>query len=416
MTPTDTLSRGIAAAEAGDRVEARALLTEVVQTDDSQLEGWWWLSQVIDSLEERAICLENVLTLDPAHKAAQHELAWVQEQQEKFFRPVYAPGQEKPIEGVTPLSATATAPITTDYPNKDEFDNEWLCPYCAAATRPKDAACPHCKQPLVITRRVSRERSAWLWRGIFVQIGFILTAFAALSVSYALIFRYYRLASPLAYVPLYFGQPVDRPAELAQKALEIYPLWVFWAFLAAGGLSLLLIGLLYFRVKQGNTVYFINATAMLALGLGLAAFSGGSTLQLVLGSIVLIFGATQMLVTLNLWNDFKFKSERLRLVTDGGIKNHASFYLAGRKYAELGMWGLAMLHYRRAVARKERNAVYHLALALAYSKINRPDLAEKSLDAAERIDPDSPEIWELRKQVSAQKARPRRPLKRMNPR
>ena len=112
-------------------------------------------------------------------------------------------------------------------------------------------------------------------------------------------------------------------------------------------------------------------------------------------------------------NDFKFVSRRLQLVTDGGIKNHASFYLAGRKYAEMGLWGLAVIHYRRAVGRKENNAVYQLALGIAYLKIKRYDLANETLAKAEELDPDSPEIWQLRKQVEAAKTGKRRPLRKL---
>jgi hypothetical protein len=127
MTPSEQLSQGIAAAQAGHRTTARALLTKVLQTDDQHIDGWWWLGQVVDSLDDKTICLENVLALDPNHAEAQAELAWVQEQQEKLFRPVYAPGEEAPREGISPLPQAATAPITTDYPHQDEFDNPWLC-------------------------------------------------------------------------------------------------------------------------------------------------------------------------------------------------------------------------------------------------------------------------------------------------
>lgn len=285
------------------------------------------------------------------------------------------------------------------------LDHEWLCPYCVAPTQPGDKNCPHCKKPLVFTRRVSLERSAWLWRGIFLQVGLILLLAAAWTVSYALVYRFNRISGSDSYLPLYVGLPVEQPEELVQKAMAVYPLWLFWSFAGAIFISMLLILLLYFRVKHGNTIYMISATAMLAAGLTLIIFFNRSLLLLVLGGVVLTFGAGQMLVTLNLWNDFKFKSERLRLVTDGGVKNHASFYLAGRKYADMGLWGLAVIHYRRAVARQERNAVYHLALAIAYQNISRPDLAKKSLDAAEKIDPDSPEIWQVRQKLNTGRLR-----------
>ena len=71
MSLPEKLAQGIAAAQAGRRAEARRLLTEVVQSDEKQLEAWQWLGRVVDSLEDKQVCLENVLTLDPANEAAQ---------------------------------------------------------------------------------------------------------------------------------------------------------------------------------------------------------------------------------------------------------------------------------------------------------------------------------------------------------
>ncbi len=283
------------------------------------------------------------------------------------------------------------------------LDNEWLCPYCVAPTHPKDKTCPQCNQPLLMTSRVSVERSAWLWRGIFLQTGIILLLLSLWSVSYILTLRYNRIFDALAMLPLYLGLPVAVSAEVTSRALAVYPRWIFWGFAGAALLSLGLMGLLYFRVKHGNTVYFVCASVLLGTGLLLLIFFRASGWLTALGVLAFFLGAAQMLVTMNLWNDFKFKTERLRLVIEGGVKTHASFYLAGRKYAELGMWGLAALHYRRAVGQKERNTVYHLALAVAYGQLGRFDLAEKSLDIAEKLDPDSPEIWQLRKKINAAK-------------
>ncbi len=69
------LTDGIAAAKAGKRAEARELLLRVVNADENNVRAWLWLSRVVTTLEDREVCLQNVLALDPANEAAQRGLA-----------------------------------------------------------------------------------------------------------------------------------------------------------------------------------------------------------------------------------------------------------------------------------------------------------------------------------------------------
>jgi len=69
------LDRAIAAARMGRNVEARALLEAVLEVDDRNEQAWLWMSGVVDSDEERIICLENVLTINPRNEAARQGLA-----------------------------------------------------------------------------------------------------------------------------------------------------------------------------------------------------------------------------------------------------------------------------------------------------------------------------------------------------
>lgn len=69
------LRAGIAALKAGNRAQARDLLLRVVDKDDSNEMAWLWLSGAVDSLEDRQICLENVLTINPNNAAARRGLA-----------------------------------------------------------------------------------------------------------------------------------------------------------------------------------------------------------------------------------------------------------------------------------------------------------------------------------------------------
>jgi Flp pilus assembly protein TadD len=104
---------------------------------------------------------------------------------------------------------------------------------------------------------------------------------------------------------------------------------------------------------------------------------------------------------LNLWNDFTFQESRLRLRIDRGAKNHQSLFISGRKYSNLGMWGLAIIHLRRAVSRKADVPAYHLALATAYMNIERYDLADESLANAENLVGHEGEVLRLRKQLGS---------------
>src|SRR5215208_3700279 len=68
MFPADVLQRAIQAARAGRRIEARDLLLEIVEIDPRNEMAWVWLSGLVDSLEDRIIACENVLTINPANE------------------------------------------------------------------------------------------------------------------------------------------------------------------------------------------------------------------------------------------------------------------------------------------------------------------------------------------------------------
>jgi hypothetical protein len=70
-----TLSQGMLAAKSGRKEEARQLLEAVLDADERNEQAWLWMSSVVDSDEERLICLENVLAINPNHEIARKGLA-----------------------------------------------------------------------------------------------------------------------------------------------------------------------------------------------------------------------------------------------------------------------------------------------------------------------------------------------------
>lgn len=81
MSSAETLQRAIQAARAGQREEARDLLIDLVENEPNNEMAWMWLSGLVDSLEDRMIACENVLTLNPANDKVRAYLAELRRRQ-----------------------------------------------------------------------------------------------------------------------------------------------------------------------------------------------------------------------------------------------------------------------------------------------------------------------------------------------
>jgi len=71
---SDLLQQGIAYAKAGHREETRDILLQVVELDEQNESAWLWLSGVVDSDDDKAVALENVLALNPNNEWARRGL------------------------------------------------------------------------------------------------------------------------------------------------------------------------------------------------------------------------------------------------------------------------------------------------------------------------------------------------------
>jgi hypothetical protein len=81
----ELLTRGIAAAKAGRRSDARHLLGRAVQQDSCSERAWLWLSGVADNDKERMRCLRQVLSINPDNRDAERGLELL-EQRRKASR------------------------------------------------------------------------------------------------------------------------------------------------------------------------------------------------------------------------------------------------------------------------------------------------------------------------------------------
>jgi hypothetical protein len=68
------LQEGITAAKAGEYQQARFRLLDVVEQDRMNEAAWYWLYQVFDRQDDKRVCLENLVIINPDNRWAKQEL------------------------------------------------------------------------------------------------------------------------------------------------------------------------------------------------------------------------------------------------------------------------------------------------------------------------------------------------------
>jgi len=407
------LREGIAAAKAGEHESAHDLLGRAAECDPDNPVAWLWLSGVTHDLEERELCLENALSLDPQNEAARQGLAQVRQQKQQ---------QPPPASPESPWTARASTPVTPaaamlqeDFarrqpppeperqpgpePLPDALSDEYQCVYCAAPTQPEEKTCPACGHDLWVKFRKQEERSRILWLLIGFQmlnttqmalapVVLLLTAWATLALEGL---PSVNVSDPVALLNLYLGLRSSLTPEAAQIAFQTVPRTVFLlSFLPCILSTVVLVGL-YLRWKV--IYYLLMADAFLGVGIAfLAMFLGKNLLY---GGIGLVIAVIRFLMIFQTEEDFQWKRERLLLRVDRDLTSSTDFIVRGNSYAKRQMWGLAALHFRRAAAWSSQDLDSRVALTVAYIRLRRYQHAARALAEAKQISPDSSRVVEL---------------------
>ncbi len=88
----DTLRRG-------DRRQAQRLLAQVVEDDPDNLLAWWYLAAVLKDIEQRILCLRQVLRLRPDHEEARRILGLLERRRAQITP---AGGVQRPVVDAEP--------------------------------------------------------------------------------------------------------------------------------------------------------------------------------------------------------------------------------------------------------------------------------------------------------------------------
>lgn len=150
--------------------EARRLLLQVTELDETNVQAWLWLSAVMDELIDKYTCLENVLALEPHNQAAQAGLRKITRQvtlaeaQQNLRRAPSLP-QERLQAPARQVNMGRLARLWADGRYQDSFaddyapdipgEHRWYQspeppepPPAATLPAPPQATCPFCDKPL----------------------------------------------------------------------------------------------------------------------------------------------------------------------------------------------------------------------------------------------------------------------------
>jgi tetratricopeptide (TPR) repeat protein len=422
----DLLQQGIAAARAGQREEARALLMQVVEGDERNEQAWLWLAGVVDAPEDIRTCLQNVLDLNPANQQAQQGLAWVEQrygpaepppapvviatmsppEREVQATPAPPPASEQRSymgpttklvgEASPPAVVTVTPSVAPAVPSI-AAPPEYPCPYCGAPTVLKQQTCTQCRGDLMLRAAPSSKRSLALTvLGFLWGIGGVL----CLLVTVLIFFLFLWLRQSVQAITaagsadaLLLGVATTLVTGLfyliLARALLTRRLWAYIT-------NIVLIVLSFFSTLSGVAVGTMMIGSLLSsLGRTRNAEAVAGTASLI-GVAVLGIAFVLLPIILTFLSYRDFFGPKVRFQPSIEPADHLLHYNNGIAYKNRGMWYMATQEWDVAVSKKPHEPNYLHALGLAYAQLKQFEKARAMLDRATQIEPNNPQIRESR--------------------
>jgi len=358
------LNEGIAAAKSGQAARARDLLMQVVEADENNESAWLWLSGVVESLEDRQVCLENVLALNPDSAVAQKGLAWIDQQRASQGLPVEA---APPVETPPPSTLELDAP-----PAYQAAAPAPPAPPPAAAIPPVTAAAPLVRYE---RRRKREKRSGPL---TIVSIGWLLLGLLWIASGVCLFSLPTMLQDPQIKAQV-MAQRGLRPEQLAM-AEELFKTAALWgiAIIVLGILSIALAVALLRRVEAAFYASF--GLGVITLGLfGYSTVTDPSAGSVCCAAVPIVF----LVLTFLARDDFAMEEvivqeKRAEYGTDSPLQH----YQRGLEYAKEKKLDMAIQEWEKAVVLDPSNLRFRNALALALAGANQHPRAITVLEEA----------------------------------
>ncbi len=391
----DWLRRGIKAAKEGESAHARDLVSAVVEADKKNETAWLWLSEVVDSPEDRQICLQNVLVLNSESEPAQRGLARLAGHIEQATGRDVQEFVKIEIEPISPAAAilyperqvrdwTWSDSIEVQQnksiglKNNSNFDDVWekdypICSYCAAEITLDDQRCPNCHRKLTASQYLYGRPSPDFFLFITFLLGLLMLSVLAMVFNLILRGSLVNMVWNAILVPILF---VLVAGVFMRK---------FWAYSASIVVLLMTLSVMVLSMMFGPES---KDVVQEVLNDGLIKTLAERPIFYVLAPLEQFVFPVQFVSVLlaflygifRVGPDFDRVKYRLEARIDKGLNDSSQFYVGGKNYAQLGMWAKAVLHFRRAVALEPARISYQHSLAEAYSRLG---YYQRSMDVLE---------------------------------
>jgi tetratricopeptide (TPR) repeat protein len=353
---------------------------ELLDDDDQNEVAWLWLSRAVDDVDDQRVALENVLTLNPHNEEARQRL-------DELLAPAPQPALVKP--------GHEAAPETAPKEIEDDMDSPLLCVACARPTNETDRKCPHCGQNLVIKVRRSAHsehlKMSQFVLSIFLALGLVPLVGPLLAWATAL-----GPGQPGSGRAVFQSLASLRGAELVLANFAQWNAALARNLVIAFGGRLAFFGVLLLGLSQRWTWAFYLTLIALVADLGLNLFLlANSYLGWAPGIVNMLMALALLYLTGSSYQEFSVTSQRLYNLPDSDVHTAGAFYQRGREYGKLGLWGLAVAQWRKAVGLAPRETLYYKELGLGYARIRRYARSLRVLEEAARQAPGDRQIPEI---------------------
>lgn len=358
MTTSETktlLQLGMSALKAGQRKKAQELLMQAVEHDEKNEQAWLWLSGAVETDEDKRICLENTLTLNPDNQAAKR--------------------------GLEKLGNSARQIVQPEFAQRSSYNDVWegdedICAFCAQTLAGNENSCSYCNHKLNVKtyRYPNPDINLHILWIMLIGIGqiYLLQAIYNILVTQMVIPSIFPIFMMLIFLALaagvYFRQ--------------------YWAYLSA---IILLILILVINIvgmfipPELSPVAMVRISPIIddvvnpVIALVSSALRGFQLLAIIVALGVAVLKAGP---------DFERVETRRIAKLEKRSQTPGSHHGAAQRAAKRGEWATAVLHWQRAAAKAPANRQYQRQLGIAYARLGFYQRSADILKSALRITPD----------------------------
>ncbi len=409
------LQSGKEAAKKDDPALAWELLLAVVEEDEKNEEAWLWLSSVVESDEDKRICLENVLVINPENAPAKRgltrlagETSGAGEMNEEFTirrhnnpvspaASILYPGQNI-TEWHWREPAIQHGVAIPGYQGRSSFDDIWeqdvdICPYCAGELAYDEWRCSKCRQNLKQTHYRYPKPSSDL-------LIFLVLILGVAQLSFILILM--NLAVGKSLVALIWQTLIFITMLALATGIHLRRFWSYLGSIVA--LLMVLLTIIIDLFVQPKVPGALDAALADGLFKALAEnpylFAMEPFIDLIIPFQLLAVLLALFYAIFRVGPDFERVLVRQTARIDKGVDGASMFYTHGKDYAGRGMWATAVLHFRRAAALEPTRSHYLIALGDGYARLGYYQRSLDVLESAKQLAIDSQQRDALAGQIS----------------